>query len=141
MRHQRILMFTEPEIVSSEDLSVRAYVKVYVDCERHRFYNGKELGIKCNPNRARTVLERNKALAYLEYQLKKKLEKGWQPNQAPAQPKEPPKAIISAGQAFTELAKEIEQEPISGDYKRDLRLLNGHFIQFLITERLANGAC
>jgi len=131
-------MFTEPEIVTSQDLSVRAYVKVYVDGERHRFYNGKDLGIKCNPNRARTVSERNKALAYLEYQLKKKLEKGWQPNQEPPQPKEPPKAIISAGEAFTELAKEIEQEPISDDYKRDLRSLNGHFIQFLISEGLAN---
>jgi len=137
MRHQRITMFTEPEIVSTPDLSVRAYVKVYIDGERHRLYNGKDLGIKCNPNRARTVSERNKALAYLEYQLKKKLEKGWQPNQEPPQAKQAPKVTISSEQAFSLLIPEIEQEVISDDYRRDLRLLNGHFIEFLHSKDLA----
>jgi integrase len=136
MRHYRMFMFTEPEIISSPDLSTRAYVKVYIDGERHRFYNGKDLGIKCNPNRAKTIPERNKGLAYLQYQLKKKLEKGWQPNEEPPPAKIPPKPTISAGRAFIELLPEIEQEQISDDYKRDLRQLNGHFIQFLKSNSL-----
>lgn len=132
-------MFTEPEIVTSPDLSVRAYVKVYIDGERHRFYNGKDIGVKCNPNRAKTTSERNKALTYLQYQLKKKLEKGWQPSQELPQPKQAPKITVSAGQAFSDLTQEIELEPISDDYKRDLRLLNGHFIHFLGQEGISKG--
>jgi len=130
-------MFTEPEIISSSDLSTRAYVKVYIDGERHRFYNGKELGIKCNPNRANSIAERAKALNYLLYQLKKKLEKGWLPNQEPSPSSQPTKAIISSGQAFGDLISEIEQESISDDYKRDLRNLNGHFIDYLNSKGLA----
>jgi len=130
-------MFTEPEIISSTDLSVRAYVKVYIDGERHRFYNGKELDLNCNPNRAKSVSERNKALVYLQFQLKKKLEKGWMPNQEPPEPKNPAKAIISSGHAFNELAQAIELEQISDDYKRDLRLLNGHFLKYLQAKHLA----
>lgn len=131
MRHQRIVMFTEPEIISSPDLTTRAYIKVYIDGERYRFYNGKELEIKCNPNRVKTITERNKALVYLQYQLKKKLERGWLPNQEPPQPRKPQKAAISCGQAFSSLSVDIELEQISIDYKRDLRVLNGHFLKYL----------
>jgi integrase len=123
-------MFTEPEIISTSDLSTRAYVKVYIDGERHRFYNGKDLGINCNPNRAKSVAERNKALNHLQYQLKKHLEKGWSPAIIKLPPT-PKKVIVSAGQAFNALTSEIENEQISDDYKRDLRLLNDHFIEYL----------
>jgi integrase len=133
-------MYSEPIIHNTPELGSRTYIEFYLDGARQRLYNGNLLGIKCNPNRAKSLPEREKALNHLLFQLRKQLEKGWKPDQEPPPPKQPkpaPKVAISCGQAFTDLIPEIEQERISDDYKRDLRLLNGHFITFLKSNDLA----
>ena len=129
-------MYTESEIVTSPDLSIRSYVKVYIDGERNRFYNGKDLGIRCNPNRAKSIPERDKALSFLCYELKKKLEKGWKPEIEANKPTQ--RVVIPASKAFTELKPKIEEEGLSDVYEHDLLAMTGHFLTCLKTNRLEN---
>jgi len=129
-------MFTEPEIVSSKDLNTRAYVKVYIDGKRHRFYNGKPLGITCNPNNAKSVKDRDKALVTLSYKLKKKLEAGWRPDQEPPQPKQHLVKKVIAGETIESLVKELQTQDLSDLYKRDLLSVGDAFVGYLKTRNL-----
>jgi len=122
-------MFTDPEIVTSNDLRTRAYVKVYVDGVRYRFYNGKFLNIICNPNHTKTIKDRNKALASLQYNLKKKLEDGWRPDRVVEEKTK--KVSPPAKQSITGLLAVIEAEDLSNLYKRDMRLLVKELLGYL----------
>lgn len=119
-------MYTEPKIVSSNDLTQRAYVKVYINGERHRFYNGKLLGINCNPNRCVSIKERNRALTTLSFTLRKKLETGWIPSDHSFRV-QPTKATDCILQTMTHMKK----EQLSTLYLRDVQKVGEEFIQFL----------
>ena len=128
-------MFTEPEIISSKDPNVRAYVKVYIDGERHRFYNGKFIDIKCNPNRAKTLKDRDKALAILHYSLKRKLEDGWKPGQHTEVPVSVVRNFL-IGDTFSGVLKDLQEQDLSKLYKRDINLVGNSFIKYLKAETL-----
>lgn len=119
-------MYTEPKIVSSNDLTQRAYVKVYINGERHRFYNGKLLGINCNPNRCISLKERNRSLTTLCFTLRKKLEAGWCPSNNIVRA-EPIKAIDCILDTITNM----RTEDLSNLYLRDVMKVGDEFIQFL----------
>lgn len=72
-------MFSEPKIIATKDLKVRAYITFYFNGERIREYNGNSLNLPIHPNRSTTNSERNKVLSKLHYEIKKALEKGWNP--------------------------------------------------------------
>ncbi|HMH24165.1 MAG TPA: site-specific integrase [Puia sp.] len=129
-------MFSEPTIHTTPELAGRTYVEFYFDGERHRLYNGKLIGISCNPNRAKSLAERNKALDFLLFHLRKQLEKGWTP--AAEIPLVKPILIIPAIKAFTDLKTSIEAESLSDLYERDLLGLNDHFLAYLQREKLSN---
>jgi hypothetical protein len=97
-------MFTDPQIVSSSKLEDRAYVKVYIDGIRHRFYNGKGLGINCNPNHCKTIKERYRALSKICFTLRKKLESGWLPSHESHKDK-PVKNFTSTGERIADNLK------------------------------------
>jgi integrase len=123
-------MFTDPDIVTSPTLQSRSYVKVYIDGQRHRFYNGNAIGIACFPNNAKTVKDRQKLLTSLCYHLKSKLQDGWLPGtkeEAAARPEPKPIAIDS----ISHLLKEIENQDLSRLYKRDLAIVGKDFIAHL----------
>jgi hypothetical protein len=67
-------MFTEPTIITSDDLSARSYVKFYYNGVRYREYSGKRIGKPIHPNRATTIQERDKALRKLKLELLTALE-------------------------------------------------------------------
>jgi hypothetical protein len=69
------MSYLEPEIIFAK----RSYVKCYIQGNRERFYNGKGLGIKCFPNKAKSPEAKLRELERLKYQLKKKLAAGWRP--------------------------------------------------------------
>jgi hypothetical protein len=69
-----ILNYTEPKIVTSNDLSKRSYVEFYFKNERVREYHGKNIAKRINPNRAKSYDERNQLLTKLHFELKKALE-------------------------------------------------------------------
>jgi integrase len=123
-------MFTEPEIIASSNIKSRAYVKVYIDGERHRFYNGKAIGMQCFPNNATTIKNRDKLLTSLCYNLKKKLETGWRPGTE--EKKEVPQRVVpKATDILKSTLSDLEEQDLSSDYKRDIRLVVDAFVSFL----------
>jgi len=127
-----LFMYSEPSIHIPAN-GGRSYVEVYIDGERHRLYNGKALGIKCNPNRSKPKVKKEKELTNLVYELRKNLEKGWRPNVNPAKPR---RGILPAGKAFELLKDKIEQEDISDTYKRDLLAINDDLLSYLTDYKL-----
>jgi hypothetical protein len=67
-------MYTDPQIFIPNDTVYRSYVKVTVNGNRYRFYNGNKLGISCFPNNTKNHIEKLRLLSELQYELKKKLE-------------------------------------------------------------------
>src|SRR5258707_2734871 len=66
--------FTEPTIVTSDDLNKRSYVTFYFNNERVREYHGKSIGQRINPNRAKSLEERSQLLKKLQFELHKALD-------------------------------------------------------------------
>ncbi len=58
-------MFTEPKIVTSDDLTTCSYVTFYLNKQRIREYNGSSLNLLIHPNRVNSVSERNQLLRKL----------------------------------------------------------------------------
>ncbi|MBN8698839.1 MAG: site-specific integrase [Chitinophagales bacterium] len=131
-------MYTDPQIVSTNSLETRAYVKVYIDGERHRYYNGKAIGINCNPNHAKTIKERNRALTTLCYTLKKLLDSGWKPSDIRSIEPVPKEPEGTAGDIFTRLLLELEEQDLSKLYKRDISSVGTNFIRYLKENSLYN---
>jgi integrase len=123
-------MYTEPEIVASDDIKSRAYIKVYIDGKRYRFYNGKAIGLHCFPNNASNLKNREKLLQSLSYHLKKKLESGWKPG-TEVKNITPPPVVPKATDILKAMLSDLEAQDLSPDYKRDLRLVVDAFVTFL----------
>ncbi|WP_298737263.1 tyrosine-type recombinase/integrase [uncultured Chitinophaga sp.] len=122
-------MFLEPRIHRPSQPDGRYFVFAHIEGKRFKLYNGRALSINCNPNKAKTDKDREKALSMLCYHLKKKLEQGWRPDQQTDQPKKA--AAISSGRAFQQLKTQIEQEAVSSLYRRDLLALCERFASYL----------
>src|SRR5262245_31360834 len=103
-------MFTDPQIVTPNSPGGRAYVKVYINGTRHRFYNGKELGINCNPNHCKSLKERHRALSKICFTLRKKLESGWLPSD---QKQESMKQVPSTSESLSAQLKELDGQDLS----------------------------
>lgn len=127
-------MYTEPKIITTDDLKVRAYILFYYNGKRCREYNGKTIGVPISPNRASSVSERNKLLRKLTYEIQKALEGGWNPTGENASEKE----IIRTTQCLlNEVLKDKVDSSLSTTYKRDLQSVHKQFIEFL-TSKEAN---
>jgi integrase len=72
--------YSEPKIVSQDTLKKRSYVTFYYKGKRVREFNGNNLGLKIQPNYAKSIEERNKLLKKLEYELLKALESNTYPH-------------------------------------------------------------
>ncbi|TSJ39659.1 hypothetical protein FO440_18125 [Mucilaginibacter corticis] len=125
-------MYTEPKIVTTNDLQTRSYITFYLNNKRIREYNGKSLNLTINPNRASSIGERNKLLRQLQFELLKAL----QTNNYPATPavidipvEEPGTQILLKAA----LDKKLNAS-LSKTYKRNLRLIYEQFIRFLSEE-------
>jgi integrase len=127
-------MFTEPRIVNPEDIRTRGYVLTYQNGNRIRLYNGSRLGLKCFPNRAKSLRDREKALKLLAFELKKLLEKGWNPDEIIKS--DLTVAIQTAAESFSLLAAAVEKEGLSQVYLRDLKGLCANFGVFLKSRKL-----
>ena len=125
-------MFTEPKIVTTDDLNTRSYVTFYLDGKRVREYNGKCLNLMINPNRADSITERNRLLRKLQFELHKALDCGGYPaTKAPISVKVEQKQHSSTKDLLlAALNKKIESD-LSKTYKRNLRIIHRHFTSFL----------
>lgn len=135
--------YTEPRIVTSNDLKKRSYVVFYANGERYREPNGKCLGLNILPNLANNISERNKLLRKLQFEIRKALESNTFPfkeelKALPPQIVETSKSKVNALEALkTALQKKLNSN-LSKFYKRNLNNIYKAFIEFLSEEELAN---
>jgi hypothetical protein len=123
-------MYTDPVIIHTTNLLTRAYVKVYIDGVRHRFYNGNDLRISCHPNRCVSTTDRDRALKTLSFTLKKKLDVGWRPGNT---------RTIQTTPGIITLNETVNQIPTNGNskvYQRDQIQVCKSFITFLEVTKL-----
>ncbi|WP_423149203.1 tyrosine-type recombinase/integrase [Rubrolithibacter danxiaensis] len=123
-------MYTEPKIISTENLKTRSYILFYYNGERFREYNGKKLGMSITPNRAASLKERDRLLKKLLFEFHKALEKGWNPTQESELRKSPKSTIEVLG----EIINERQKSSLSATYKRDLCSVYKQLLEFLLPE-------
>lgn len=129
-------MYTEPRIVTTNDLKTRAYVTFYFNGVRIREFNGKSLGKHINPNYAKTLPDRNKLLDELHFELKTALRN----NAYPASKAEPETHISSLVPVETILTEALNRKlnsDLSATYKRNLQSICKQFLKFLTVEEKA----
>jgi len=128
-------MFTKPTIVSSTDLTKRAYISFYFNNRRIREYNGNSLNLKIFPNHAPSLDARNKLLDKLQFELHKALDSGNYPasieiieksvNQIKKSSKV--KASQNTIQLLFQAIKTKLRSDLSKTYKRDLKAIYRQF--------------
>ncbi|CAM4431338.1 Site-specific recombinase XerD [Pedobacter westerhofensis] len=118
-------MFTDPKIVTTNDIKIRSYISYYYEGKRFREYNAKKLNADINPNFTVSLPDRNRLLNKLQYEFKKALELGW----SPLTPNNEKNKLLL--DAMNEVLSDKLDSPYSETYKRDLSKLHEQFISFL----------
>lgn len=121
-------MYTDPKIISTDNLKTRAYITFYLNGERYREYNGNKLNISLHPNRATTITERTRLLKKLLFEFQKGLENGWSPLTTPVAEQEAPPPTY---QILNEILNEKQAGSLSTSYKRDLKSVHTQFFNYL----------
>jgi integrase len=125
-------MYTEPKIITTENLNIRSYITFYFNGKRIREYNGHSLGLKINPNYANSLQARNKLLSELLFELKNALKTNIyqkSPQTMPALAK-----LISAESILNEVLNKKLSYDLCQFYKRNLKSIHKNFISFLTEE-------
>jgi integrase len=130
-------MYTEPRIVNNTNLRRRAYITFYFNGVRIREFNGKNLGKQISPNYATTLVERQRLLEELLFELKVALRNNAYP--ATGVQLEPTNLVITSTQTSLEeaLSRKLNSD-LSVTYKRNLQSIYKHFMEFLTTEEKAS---
>ncbi len=130
-------MFTEPEIITTDDLSVRSYVKFYYNNVRYREYSGKRLGKPIYPNRAKTLTERNKALRKLRLEILTALENdGFLEPVIVKTPIKPIKNEPTTDELLKQAINKKQATNLTPKYKESLKTTYDQFIKFLSVDEL-----
>lgn len=128
-------MYSDPEIVFNGSHPSRAYIKVSISGTRYRFYNGNPIDLHCFPNRAGNVTEKLRLLKQLQYEFKKKLEKGWYPQNDPNKQK---LADVSFKESINLIKEDLIKEDISDRYLSDLNRICKELYRFIIEKKLGS---
>jgi integrase len=133
--------FTEPTIVTSDDLNKRSYVTFYFNSERMREYHGKNIGQKIDPNRAKSLEERNQLLKKLRFELHKALDGNIYPVEnslnAPINYKRPTDVTLQSTISLLFVAmRDKLRSDLSRTYKRDLKSIYRDFRKFMLPDEL-----
>ena len=134
--------YTEPTIVTSDDLNKRSYVTFYFNNIRVREFHGKNIGQRINPNRANTLEERAQLLKKLKFELHKALDANQYPIDSDLE--KTIKSIndtnsisdtqITAIELLFEAVKDKLRTDLSKTYKRDLKSVYRQFRDFMLPE-------
>lgn len=125
----RQIMFTEPKTVLTDELTTRSYVTFYLNRKRIREYNGNNLNLIINPNRAKSKGERNQLLRKLQFELHKALEANCYPAKKEAIEQCKPLKQTVQNLLLEALNKKLDSD-LSKTYKRNLRNIHRQFITF-----------
>jgi integrase len=134
--------YTEPTIVTSDDLTKRPYITFYYNGNRVREYHGKNIGQNINPNRAKSIDERNQLLKRLKFELHKALDANQYPCQVESaeiiKPVIDNKLILIQPSTTIQLLFEAIVNKLRSDlsktYKRDLKSVYRQFRDFMSPE-------
>lgn len=128
--------YTEPIIVTTDDLKHRSYVTFNFNNKIEKQYHGKNVGQQINPNRAKSLEEKRHLLKKLQYELHKALETGIYPidrkTLAEENVKLHGKSLLSAQKLMYEAVKDKLRAGLSKTYKRDLKNVYREFKTFLL---------
>jgi len=140
-----ILNFTEPQIVTSNELTKRSYIEFYLNDNRVRIGNGDTLMQRISPNRSKSIEGRNQLLIKLHFELKKALEANNYPvvnnkanqnhnliNETLQTKFKSPPAIRS----LYSVARAKIRSDLSRKYKRNLKCVYRQFRKYMTTDEL-----
>ncbi|WP_423149717.1 tyrosine-type recombinase/integrase [Rubrolithibacter danxiaensis] len=137
------MIYTEPRIVATNDLKKRSYVIFYLNEERIREFNGRNIGLDIYPNRAKSLEERGQLLRKLEFELRKALEANLYPTTKKTftLKKEKvialtDKVILTSSQILEKALRKKIESNLSKSYKRNLKSVHKSFIKFLTEDEL-----
>jgi site-specific recombinase XerD len=131
-------MYTEPLIVHDDKPGYRSYVTFSVNGERYRYYNGGNIDLPVFPNKAKSLADKIRLLKTLQFEFRKKLEKGWRPTHERAID---PYAGFSLGQCIKEVLANIEHEAISDRYRSDLKRIGEELAVYAKQHNLSQVTC
>ena len=137
--------FTEPTIVTTNDIKHRSFISFYYNGKPQRQYNGNAIGKIINPNRASTLNEKLTLLNRLRFEIHKALEAGnytkSDHNSSAIQTKQvannPQANLQPAIKHLYDAVKVKIRSNLSKKYKRNLKTIYRQFKQFMSAEELA----
>jgi site-specific recombinase XerD len=131
-------MYTEPKIVKTDDLQVRAYISFYFNRKRIREYNGNRIGKPIHPNRASSINDRDKELRKLRMEIQTALENNYYSLVTPQKvcTDEVQRTTESTFIVLTTALNKKLASSLSKTYKRNLKYIFNDFIKFLSPEEL-----
>lgn len=140
-------MNPEIEIISTDNLAVRAYIKFYFNGIRYREYNGKRIGKEIHPNREKSLEARDKALRTLRLEIQTALENSYffTPRIVETvKEKKPFKQVvpksnspgISAREHLSIALQKKLASNLTAKYKKSLNTTHDQFVKFLTSEEL-----
>ncbi|MET3978987.1 integrase [Mucilaginibacter sp. UYP25] len=138
----QITNYTEPKIVTNDNLQHRSYITFYFNDEIQKEYHGKNVGLKINPNRASSLEEKGQLLKKLQFELHKSLDAGSYPviNIESLQLTSKKSEVeLSAIKLMFEAIKNKLRSDLSKTYKRDLKSVYREFRNFILADE-AKGA-
>lgn len=127
-------MYIEIKIINPKSLTQRAYLEYYYLNKRYREYNGKRLSLEINPNRVKSIKQRDASLKKLYYEFLRAFENDWYPNK----PIDNPISVLTVAEALKEVVEEKLDNKYSLSYKTDLRSIYTKFIEQIPANLLDN---
>lgn len=115
-------MYTTPRITHSK--TGRSYVTFTFNGKRYREYNANRLRLDIYPNRADDPKDQKRLLEHLQFEFKKALGQGWNPEHVNIE-----KPAIAV--AFDEILKEKKEDNLSALYIRNLVGIHRMFLEYL----------
>lgn len=130
------MRYTEPQIVTSDNLSIQSYVVFYFEGKRIRIYSGNQVGVHIFPNKAKTQRERLSKLQALKTECLRILIS----DRFPYVPEELAQSIKLKETNICELLNDTLKSKLelklSDRYKQDLQLIYDQFTAFLTSKEL-----
>jgi integrase len=134
--------FTEPTIVTSNELTHRSFISFSFNDKPQRLYHAKTIAQQINPNRAETLEEKLRLLNKLRFEVHKALEAGIYPVVSIKNVATKLSQTVIRPQRAINLMFEAVRDKLRADlsktYKRDLKTVYREFKAF-ITKEEANG--
>jgi integrase len=125
------MRFSEPQIVTSDNLGLQSYIVFYFEGKRIRVYSGKQIGIHLFPNKATTQRERLARLHSLRSECLKLLISEQYPYVPMVESVSIEVKVSSTLEYLQAVLNDKKTMKLSERYKKDLQVIYDQFTGFL----------